>query len=139
MPETVEVKDQFGKPVTVPVGLDGVNPVTPDNPSPKSVPEDRREAAVEAARASVVVAVEPRYVAGVDDIPPDTEPEDDETPEPEPVPEKPEGTRLFQPGADEDGFGGDAPAPAASVESPDPYQFAVQPGTEANFFKIESE
>ena len=37
---TVEVEDQFGNKVEVPVGLDGKNPVSAQNPAPKSMSEE---------------------------------------------------------------------------------------------------
>lgn len=45
-PQTVTVTDLNGTEIEVPVGLDGVNPVSPNNPSLKSVPEDAREEAL---------------------------------------------------------------------------------------------
>ena len=38
---TVTRKDQYGNEIEVPVGVDGKNPVSPNNPSPKAVPADQ--------------------------------------------------------------------------------------------------
>lgn len=76
MPETVEVKDQFGKPLVVPTGVDGVNPVSPDNPNPKAIPAELREAAI-AARAAAIEAEaeEEPETEEPETEEPDTEPE----------------------------------------------------------------
>lgn len=62
--QTTTVEDLNGNEHEVPVGLDGENPVSPNNPHPKAVAEADREAAVEARKAEVEYAEAVAEAAG---------------------------------------------------------------------------
>lgn len=62
--ETVTVTDLNGDEHEVPAGLDGVNPVSPNNPPLKAIPEADREQALAAREAEVKFAEEMAKVSG---------------------------------------------------------------------------
>ena len=55
---TVTVQDREGNDIEVPVGVDGKNPVSINNPSAKAVSEDDHEALIEYSKANDVPAVD---------------------------------------------------------------------------------
>lgn len=55
---TVTVQDREGNDIEVAVGLDGKNPVSINNPSPKAVAEEDHEALLEYNKGNEVPAVE---------------------------------------------------------------------------------
>lgn len=80
--KTVTVKDAFGNDVEVPVGADGENPVSPNNPPTKALPEadregeftapeDTNEVAKEAAEAQSHTDYDP--TDAVESLPPTSE------------------------------------------------------------------
>lgn len=84
MAETVDIVDQYGITQTVPTGIDGVNPISVNNPNRKSVPAEYRVPAP--------VFDEPQE--------PETSPEGQDsltTPEPEPQPTNPDSTPIPTP------------------------------------------